>query len=226
MNKINNDLAGSLASLGLGQSAEQAKDPNQLGQNEFLKLMITQLNNQDPFKPMENGDFIAQMAQFSAVTGLSDLQQSFDKLATSMQSNQALQASSLVGRSVLVPSAVGTLPAGGTLSGLVDLPDSSSNLRITVQDGAGQVLRQLELGPQAAGEAFFSWDGITTKGLPADPGRYYISAEVSGENGPEALETLVSAAVDSVTMGNNGRDMTLNLSDGNSVDLSSVRAIK
>ena len=226
MANVNNDLTSVLGGLGLGEQTSNKKAPDELGQSEFLELMIAQLNNQDPMKPMENGDFISQMAQFSAVTGLTKLQESFDGLAVSLQSNQALQASSLVGRTVVVPSGIGTLPQGGTLSGMVSLDSSSSNLTVSIQDASGQVIRRLELGPKQTGEAYFNWDGITDSGVAAQPGRYYISAETQTENGTEALETLISAAVDSVTMGNGGQAMTLNLADGSAVDLSSVRSIK
>ncbi len=226
MTNVDNNLTSVLGGLGLGEKSVKQRAPDELGQSEFLQLMIAQLNNQDPMKPMENGDFIAQMAQFSAVTGLTKLQQSFDGLAVSLQSNQALQASSLVGRTVVVPSGTGTLPQGGTLSGVVDLDSSSSNLTITIQDASGQVMRRLELGPQQTGDVYFNWDGITDSGVQAQAGRYYISAETQTEGGTEALETLVSSAVESVTMGQGGQAITLNLADGNTVDLSSVRSIQ
>lgn len=192
----------------------------------FLDLMITQLKNQDPFAPMENGDFISQMAQFSSVTGLAELQQSFDKLATSLQSNQALQASSLVGRTVLVPSGVGTLPAGGSISGALNLPSSSGSVGINVQDGAGQVIRRLELGSQPSGEVYFNWDGMTNAGVAAEAGRYFISADAGIGGDTVALETLMSSSVASVTLGQGGGGLTLNLTDGNVVDFSSVKEIK
>ncbi len=226
MTNVDNNLTSALSGLALGEQQTKKKAQDELGQSEFLELMIAQLNNQDPMKPMENGDFIAQMAQFSTVTGLTELQESFDGLAASLQSNQALQASSLVGRTVLVPSGVGTLPQGGTLSGVVDLDSSSSNLTITIQDASGQVIRRLELGPQQTGDVYFNWDGITDSGAQAQAGRYFISAETRTEGGTEALETLVSSAVDSVTLGQGGQGIRLNLADGNSVDLSSVRSIQ
>lgn len=226
MATVNDNLATTLQGLGLAQTPAARKDPNKLGQSEFLDLMITQLKTQDPFKPMENGDFIAQMAQFSSVTGLAELQQSFDKLATSLQSNQALQASSLVGRSVIVPSAIGTLPQGGNMAGAIDLPASSADVALNIQDSSGQVIRRLELGSQSAGELYFNWDGITNSGEPAQPGRYYISAEgqIGGDN--VALETLVSTSVESVTLGQGGNGLTLNLADGSVADFASVREIK
>lgn len=225
MATIDNSLVTSLN--GLGATSESAKkDRNSLGQTEFLELMITQLKTQDPFEPMENGDFIAQMAQFSSVTGLAELQQSFDKLATSLQSNQALQASSLVGRTVLVPTNVGTLPVDGPMSGAIDLPEASNMVSLTIQDGSGQVVRRLELGSHASGEVYFNWDGLTDGATPAQAGRYYItaSAEINGE--AVALEPLVNASVASVTLGQGGQGLTLNLTDGNIVDFASVKEIK
>jgi len=227
MTNINNNLSSTINDLGLGvQNNEQKKSPDQLGKTEFLSLMITQLKTQDPFSPMENGDFISQMAQFSSVTGLAELQQSFEKLANSLQSNQALQASSLVGRTVLVPSAVGTLPTGGALAGALDLPASSGSVAVTIQDSAGQIIRRLELGSQAAGEVSFNWDGITNAGVVAQPGRYFVSAEAGINGDTVALETLMSTSVESVTLGRGGAGLTLNLTDGNIVDFSSVREIK
>ena len=222
-----NNISSTINELGLGaQAAAGKKSQDQLGQTEFLDLMITQLKNQDPFAPMENGDFISQMAQFSSVTGLAELQQSFDKLANSLQSNQALQASSLVGRTVLVPSAIGTLPVGGSISGALDLSSSSGSVGVNIQDAAGQVVRRLELGSQPSGEIFFSWDGIANSGEAAKSGRYFVSAdaEVGGET--IAVETLMSSSVASVTLGQGGGGLTLNLTDGNIVDFSSVKEIK
>lgn len=227
MTTIDNNLNTAINELGLGaQASKPTKSPDKLGQTEFLDLMVTQLKNQDPFKPMENGNFIAQMAQFSSVTGLAELQQSFDKLATSLQSNQALQASSLVGRTVMVPSAVGTLLPGGSIRGGVELPASSGAVGINIQDASGQIVRRLELGPQAAGEATFNWDGIGNDGLPAPAGRYFVSADAGIGGDTVALETFMSAAVGSVTLGQGGQGLTLNLTDGNVVDFSSVKEIQ
>ena len=227
MATIDNNLSSTINELGLGAPAAQTtKSRDKLGQTEFLDLMIAQLKTQDPFAPMQNGEFISQMAQFSSVTGLADLQQSFDKLATSLQSNQALQASSLVGRTVLVPSAVGTLPTGGAISGAVDLPLSSGSVGVNIQDSAGQMVRRLELGSQPSGQAYFKWDGLTNAGVPAESGRYFISADAGINGDTVALQTLMSSTVGSVTLGQGGNGLTLNLTDGNVVGFSSVKEIK
>src|SRR5262245_53832534 len=116
-----------LEGLGLRSPADTAPvKRSELGQEDFLRLMITQFKNQDPFKPMENGEFLAQLAQFSTVKGLDDLNNSFGNLSSSVVSNQALQASSLLGRTVLVDGNMGNLDAGGQLSGAVELQSSPS----------------------------------------------------------------------------------------------------
>jgi hypothetical protein len=103
--------ATTLEQAGLARApTADARANDKLGQEQFLKLMITQLNNQDPFKPLESGEFLGQLAQFGTVSGIQDLQQSFQGLAGSMQSNQALQAAGLVGRSVYVPAQEAWLP--------------------------------------------------------------------------------------------------------------------
>lgn len=227
MNPINNNFNSLVNELGLDAPAtEQKKDRDQLGQAEFLKLMTAQLTNQDPFKPQENGDFIAQMAQFSSVSGLADLQGSFEKLATSMQSNQALQASSLVGRTVLVPSQSTSLVDGGSVSGVIDLPASSGSVLLSIHDAAGQLVRKIGLGTQSAGEVAFHWDGLNDNGTQAAAGQYFINAGAVINNKAFALETFISAPVESVTLGTGGSDLTLNLTDGSVVGLSSVREIK
>lgn len=227
MSTIDNGLNSIINELSLGAPASEAKNKNEnLGQEEFLELMITQLKNQDPFAPMENGDFIAQMAQFSSVTGLAELQNSFEKLATSLESNQALQASSLVGRTVMVPSQIATLTGEGSVSGAVDLPSSSGAVTLTVMDSAGQIIRKIPLGAHGAGEVYFNWDGLNDSAKAMPSGHYYLSAtaDVNGET--SALNTYVNASVESVTMNKGSNSLSLNLTDGNVVNLSSIREIR
>jgi len=213
--------------LGLGSSTNNIKKrSDQLGQDEFLKLMVTQLKNQDPFAPMENGDFISQMAQFSSVTGIAELQQSFEQMATSLQSNQALQASSLVGRTVLIPSKEATLVDGEGVNGVVELSESSSSVGVTITDSSGQVIRRLELGTQSTGDIYFNWDGTDIDGKAVAEGQYFVNADAKIGDGTVALETLMAASVASVTLGQGGQGLKLNLTDGNAVDFSSVRAIQ
>jgi len=190
------------SSFGLG--ASDATDGGKLGQEEFLKLMITQLKNQDPFKPLESGEFLGQLAQFGTVSGLSDLKTSFDGLATSLVSNQALQAAGLVGRSVLVAGPAAYHDSTGPLTGAVDLPASSSIVRVQISDATGEVVRMLDLGGQAAGHVRFEWDGIASDGSAAPPGVYSVAAQYLDGKEMRGASTLVHADVESVTLGTQG----------------------
>jgi flagellar basal-body rod modification protein FlgD len=194
---------------GLGLGVPQGKREEELGQEQFLQLMITQLKNQDPFKPMESGEFLGQLAQFGTVSGLAGLQTSFDSLAGSLVSNQALQAAGLVGRSALVESSAATLGAGQGLAGAVDLPAASGAVRVTIRDALGHVVRELDLGSRSAGLAEFAWDGVTDDGTPAPAGRYTLAAEFQSSSKMEAADTLVSAPVDSVLFGAEGFSVQL-----------------
>lgn len=198
-----------------------AKPANALGQDQFLELMIAQLKNQDPTKPMDSTQFLGQMAQFGTVNGIQELQKSFTQMAGALQSNQALMASSLVGRSVMVPGGVGVLPPGGALTGSVNLPVSVGDLAINITDGSGQLVRRLAMGSQQAGEIPFSWDGLDEAGAPLPSGRYQLKAEALYDGKPYAADTSVRALVESVTLGG-AQGMYLNLAGLGSVSLGDV----
>lgn len=220
------DKTSAFTNLGLTLPKGDTKDSNQLGQDQFLELMLAQLSHQDPLKPMENGDFLAQMAQFSTVTGIHELQASVDKLSASLQSNQALQASALVGRSVMVPTDRGILEEGEALTGAIDLPASTSAISLTISDPSGQVVRRLQLGSQAAGMVQFAWDGITDGGQNANPGTYKVAAEAFIDGEPTALSTLMSAKVESVSLGQGrSQDLVLNVAGMGPMKLSDVAQI-
>lgn len=197
---------------------------NALGQSQFLDLMVAQLKNQDPTKPLDSSQFLGQMAQFGTVNGIQGLQKTFTEMASALQSNQALMASSLVGRSVLVPGGVGVLPQGGALNGSVTLPVSVADLAINVTDGSGQLVRRLVLGGQQAGETRFSWDGLNDAGAAAVPGRYKITAEALVDGKSYAADTSVSALVESVSLGGT-QGMLLNLTGLGQISLGNVKQI-
>jgi flagellar basal-body rod modification protein FlgD len=193
---VDNGLLGDL-----GLAVPQAAPEKELGQEDFMHLMLTQLKNQDPFKPMESGEFLGQLAQFGTVSGLAELQSSFDTLATSLVSNQALQASSLVGRTALVAASARGIASGETVGGAVDVSQATSALTVTIRDATGQPVRTLELGAQPSGLAAFTWDGLTEDGEPAPAGRYSFSAGYRSGEDEVAADMLLRAPIDSVLLG-------------------------
>lgn len=221
-NTIDTNLLGE---LGLSRGLDNRQANSDMGEDAFLKLMITQLENQDPLKPMENGEFLSQLAQFRSVTGLDELKESVEKMATSLQSNQALQASSLVGRWVEVPSDKAQLWEDVGMAGSVDVPASATQVTVNIKNASGQIVKQLELGAKQSGTANFSWDGLDDNGEPFPAGEYAVEASAIIGNQSEAIATNAIVPVDSVLMGKTGEQMTINTSLLGKVKLSDVKQI-
>ncbi len=215
--------------LSINKKTETKKNNNELGQAAFLELMITQMNNQNPLSPQDNSEFVAQLAQFSSVEGLERLNKTFN----SFMSNNALQASSLVGRSVTVESDKSTLTKGGIVSGSADLAYSTDNLKMNIYDESGALVQKIPVGKVSQGEMVFRWDGqnleVNGELLDWEAGdaaaaageyKFEITADQNGKN--EALKTSLSANVNSVTIGENGA-LILNLAGVGAVDASKVK---
>ncbi|MEC8545852.1 MAG: flagellar hook capping FlgD N-terminal domain-containing protein, partial [Pseudomonadota bacterium] len=136
-----NSLSAILDKLGVSRADEKKQAArNTLGQEDFLKLMTTQLQNQDPFAPMENGDFIAQMAQFSTVTGITDMGETLKGLSSQLSEFRLATATNLLGSSVLIPGNTARPNENGEIHGVVDLPSASTATSITISDMNGEVI--------------------------------------------------------------------------------------
>lgn len=214
---------GSSTSSTNTSSVTSALSAQSLSQNDFLKLMTSQLQNQDPLKPLDNSEFVSQMAQFSTVSGIQALQNSFSTLATSLSSGQALQASSLVGHSVLTPSTTAALTSGGTMSLGVDAP-ASGDVIVNVTDASGQLVRRIDLGTQAAGVTRFQWDGLDSSGSAAPSGQYTFTAVVGSGSQAQAATMLTAGKVNSVSLDSSGA-LNLDVDGIGSVAFSTIRQI-
>ncbi len=216
------------------KTQEDPKATNELGQKAFLKLMITQLENQDPLSPQENSEFIAQLAQFSSVESLDSLNNHFNDFADEFVANQALQASSLVGRSVTVPADSTVLEPGGVVTATAEIPASSAELKVQIKTDKGELMDQIIAGPVEAGDAVIRWDGKNAElnGKPLEwtsqhengvpPGNYTIEISTLVEGKSEQLQSYLSANVNSVTVGQNGT-LTLNLAGVGAKSLADVK---
>jgi flagellar basal-body rod modification protein FlgD len=223
-----NSITGSSVydSLGLGRAQEEEKDQGALGLEQFLKIMTTQLQSQDPLEPMDNGDFLGQIAQFGTVTGIENLNESFNGFSNSITSGQALQAGALVGREVLAPVSSSYLESGSSIKGRVDLPVATSALEITVTDDRGQLVRTIQMGSHSSGPVEFTWDGINNDGDYAQAGTYSIAVISGRGETSETLQTNLYNKVYSVTMGGGVDGLTLNLAGSGQLPFSSITAIK
>ena len=190
-----------------------------------MELMVAQLENQDPTKPMDNFEFLSQIAQFGTVNGIQGLQEGFDSLAGMLQANQTLQAASLVGSKVMSESNLGVLQAEESLGATVDLRGNASEVALFVQDMAGRLIHSRTLGPAAAGELQVSWDGTADDGSTALPGQYRISAEAVIDGQVQAASVYTHSEVESVTIDPN-TGVQLNLAGGDQVQLSAVKSFR
>lgn len=206
------------------QDLNKGEGKKALGQAEFLKLMTTQLQNQDPLKPQDSAAFLNQIAQFSTVDGIGKLNDGFKQLSASLVSNQALQASGLIGHSVLAPTGVAALEQGGAIQGSAVLPAASGDVNVSIFDQAGQLVRRINLGSQAAGNVDFKWDGRRNDGTYASPGNYFVKTEASVDGRNEAVDTLLVSKVRSVTLSNSG-GLLLDLNGIGALDFKEVKQI-
>jgi flagellar basal-body rod modification protein FlgD len=196
-----------------------------LGKNEFMNLMVAQMKNQSPLNPQDNTAFISQLAQFSSLEAMQKLNADASSIKSMYQSTQALQASAMVGRSVLVPSSTVNLGANANASGMVDLPASTGNLHLSILNGAGELVKNINLGQQAAGKIPFTWDGTDSSGKLMPPGTYTLKAQAGFGKASQNLSTLMSANVDSVSVSKAGT-LTLNVAGIGAMPLNQVREIK
>ena len=218
------DTQNPFTALGITPSG-QDNNLNKIGADDFLQLMITQLQNQDPNNPLDSQQFLGQLAQFSSVTGLQELQQSFDALAVSLTSNQALQAAALVDKEVLVPSEIGYLGDSGDLSGQIVPFGAVDNLSVVVADASGAVVRELQGSVGTDGVAQFRWDGLSAAGDRMPAGQYEIRVRASTGGRSVDSQVIINARVDSVGLGGAGQPLMLQLEGLGSIPLNEIRGI-
>ncbi|MAI38515.1 MULTISPECIES: flagellar hook assembly protein FlgD [Alteromonas] len=223
MNTINNtglntDLYWQEETVKIADGTEQ-----QLSQEDFFSMLTEQLANQDPTKPVDNDQMVAQMTSFTMADGISQLNEKFETFASSMTSNQALQASSLIGQNVLVQGNVGFKGSDGEgISGVVVNEGTVQNMTISIENQFGEVVKTIDAGTQTAGNIQFDWDGKDQQGNLMRAGEYVISAtgELNGEG--VQLNTAVNRHVGSVSLAGSGQGVILNLDGDVSINLDDV----
>jgi flagellar basal-body rod modification protein FlgD len=198
-----------------GNAASEAAD-------RFLTLLVTQMRNQDPLNPLDNAEVTTQLAQISTVTGINKLNDAVAALAASFTANQYLQAATLVGRDVVVGGNTLDL-AESTGGGGVVLEADADDVVVTIADGNGTVVRTLDLGAQAAGTHFFTFDGKDDAGGALADGRYTFNATARHGTANSAPATVALARVAGVAAGVDGTRLAL--ADGREIALSQVEQI-
>jgi len=219
---MQSDIATILGVEQTGGLGSGVKKKEELGQEEFMRLLVAQLNNQDPTKPMDNAEFLSQIAEFSMVDGIQGMETSLSDLGASMMSTRAMQASSLVGRDVISASNQAAFVPGEEIEGVIAIPGSASAVQIQISDSSGQLVKVLDIGNVDAGLHKFSWDGLLDDGASIDTGNYKVTASGLVDGAVEALPAFASVQVTSVSIGAGGSEISLNLDGGDSVSYADV----
>ena len=204
-----------LSALGLssfqGESApSEQTQKSALGRDEFLKLLVTQLENQDPLSPQENGEFIAQLAQFSSLEEAQNLNEGFNNFAGSFQSSQHLQATSLVGRPVHDTNNQTFLGTDDAVSILAEIPAGTESASLSVYNSNGSLVDNFDLGETTPGRNEFIWTGEDQGGERYPSGVYRFEVNTGNKGIVEAAPIYLSSNVNSVTI-EPGGSLTLNL---------------
>ena len=202
-----------LKKLGVNaENKDKASNKDTLGQKDFLTLMTTQLQNQDPFAPMENAEFIAQMAQFSTVTGITEISETLKSMSAELGQFRMATAANLLGSSVLVPGNTARIYSQGEIHGVIDLPSASANTNLIFRDELGEVLHSEELGAQPAGLVGFAWMNIPAEIRNNNP-VVTIDAYADMGGGMESLTPSVFADVMAAAVSQTENTVMLDVED-------------
>jgi flagellar basal-body rod modification protein FlgD len=192
-------------------------------EQRFLKLLVTQLNNQDPLNPLDNAQLTSQLAQMSTVSGIEKLNTAFQAMLAQSGSGQVLQSAGLIGRTVLVPGNALTLKQGVDVPFALDVTGAAETVKVTINNAAGDAVRSYDLGALPPGVKTLSWDGKTDEGVPAAEGSYTLSVGALGDRSKVAADALTYAKVASVAQGSSG--VSLDLGGSRKASLGDVRQI-
>lgn len=208
------------------QQAAKAASATTMGQGAFLTLFTTQLKNQDPLDPVKNEAFVAQLAQFSQLEATTAMKTSLDTMASSMSSDRLLGASSLIGKTVLVPDGPVEVTSTSVAEGKITCPTGADGIQLQVFDSKGVLVKTQIMGAQPVGDVTLSWDGTNDAGTAVAAGTYRYVATVNSAGKTTTPTVSTYATVQSVTSaGTSDGTLLLNVANGKSISLSSVTSV-
>lgn len=210
-----NSTANTSSSTGATSNAVPAN--MQINETDFLKLISSQLQNQDPMQPTDPSQFLGQLEGLSEVSSLQSMQ-------SAMSSNQLTTGASMIGQSVLAPGSTATLATGGEIAGAVNAPAGATSLTVSIADSKGNNVTSFQVTPAGSGMTGFAWDGTTSAGATSAAGQYTVSVNATVNGASQSVSPMVVTQVQSVTIDPSTQQLDLN-TNGGTVPLSSVVTI-
>lgn len=201
--QASSQTAATSATTGIN-SKKDAENP----QDRFLKLLVTQMKNQDPLKPLDNAEVTSQLAQISTVSGIDKLNSTLQQLVTSAEDNRSVEALGLIGHKAFVPGTSIKLNGDGAIAG-IELAQPVDQLKVTILDSAGIAIRTMELGAQPTGLSTIAWDGKTDSGTQAVDGDYTFAVSAKQGGNDIKVDTLSFGKVNSVMPGEGGAHLDM-----------------
>jgi flagellar basal-body rod modification protein FlgD len=216
-------VSANQASAAASSTVSTLPASQQLGQNDFLNLLVTQLKNQDPLKPVDNQDFVAQLAQFSQLQQSTQQVTLLQQLITAQTASQQYSLLPLIGHQVSVTGSLVQLDSGPTTLSY-SLAGQAASVSVTIVNGNNQTVRALNLGAQGAGTQQVQWDGEDQNGTPLSPGTYRYAVTAVDRNGNAVATATTSRVTVSGIQSNGGQTPSL-LAGDQVVDPNSIIAI-
>jgi len=223
-----------LANLGVGRygaaasttpTTTTAAAAQSMDQGDFLTLMTAQLKNQDPFEPVDNTQMVAQMAQFSSLAGISEMNTTLKAISDRLNGTTTSDTMAWIGRTVMTEGSIAFPRSGGGIEGAVELGADAADVSVTIQGANGETLRTVSLGAQSKGSVGYDWDGTTDSGEAAGDGPFTVKVSARNADGGSVTATnLVWAPVTSVSLGSDGAPI-LTLPGIGQVPVTAVRKI-
>jgi flagellar basal-body rod modification protein FlgD len=194
----------------------------QLSENDFLSLLVAQMQDQDPTQPSDPTAFVSQLASFSEVSGMDSMQSSMNNLASSMLASQVASGTSLIGQQVIASTDTASLTTGGTVTGALDVPSTATSVQVQVTDANGNAVSTFSVTPPSGGgDATFTWNGLESSGAAAPTGVYTFNVTAAGGGTSTTLTPMFASTVQSVSVNPSTQALSINTSAG-SIPLSSV----
>ena len=180
-------------------TAESSTSASDELQDQFLTLLTTELQNQDPTDPMDNSEMVTQLAQISTISSIEDVTSTLEGISSQISASETLQASALVGNGVLIDGNTIQVDDGVTTPFGVTLDSDADSVTVTIKDSSGTVVRTLDEGEMSAGTQSLSWDGLQDDGTTAADGAYTFSISATTDDVAVASTALKYALVTGVT---------------------------